>query len=707
MSLFLTQCPSCETSFKVNEEQLEAANGVVRCGACNEVFLAGQHRIYLKEKVTDEKIETRLVESQPEPAVQASDEFTDDEPFITEDPWTDYQDSETGKGDGMTGVDAPLETFSAISSPREDIPDSEDESPGNEFVDTATDEHQESISQAGSPSWEDLDESGNDAPSPEESKETDLHNDIPSETTAENVEARTKENPIQSATNGPSTPPAIDSTRNGIDTYNQFLNPLAYTFTSYSASHELPGLEKTVREEPALPDERDALQSYPDISTDQDIGEAANEFAGDPWIFHEEETESPSMEKNVSLENPDTPDELVTPDEDVGPDEETRSGEGLSSPGIASEEETIPETTQSQWVEKELPEESDDSFSENEHMTDNEVISSPDLQEEIPASPEEKLTEENETSEEVTPAEYVPENPVSDIDEEAPVFSHADSSPGEDTHRPSLSPETPVIADLTGNAHGIVPDIVASEAIPVMTTKVVLPARSTRQEPPLTRNNVQDPSGVLQASRQDIDDKAALRDRLSDLSDEDALDPIEQEQLQAIDEAPVELVLTEDPFRVLKTAGLLLVSILLTGGLAFQYLWHNLDTLVIEEKYPAVTELLCQYRTCPDISRVDITQLTTENLAVRSHPEVANALQVDFVFRNDADREQPFPLVELNFTENSGSVIANRIFTVEEYLPSDMRLFTHMPAHSSLQVSLDLVNPGDQATGYSLTFRNP
>ncbi|PWU27451.1 hypothetical protein DK254_26155, partial [Pseudomonas sp. RW407] len=35
---FITQCPHCLTSFRVNQAQLGAANGAVRCGACLKVF---------------------------------------------------------------------------------------------------------------------------------------------------------------------------------------------------------------------------------------------------------------------------------------------------------------------------------------------------------------------------------------------------------------------------------------------------------------------------------------------------------------------------------------------------------------------------------------------------------------------------------------------------------------------------------------------
>ena len=34
----VTECPNCQTRFRVNKEQLDIANGRVRCGACLSVF---------------------------------------------------------------------------------------------------------------------------------------------------------------------------------------------------------------------------------------------------------------------------------------------------------------------------------------------------------------------------------------------------------------------------------------------------------------------------------------------------------------------------------------------------------------------------------------------------------------------------------------------------------------------------------------------
>ncbi|MBK7170034.1 MAG: DUF3426 domain-containing protein [Pseudomonadales bacterium] len=40
----ITRCPACGTTFRVSEEQLDAAEGRVRCGACDQVFDARAHQ---------------------------------------------------------------------------------------------------------------------------------------------------------------------------------------------------------------------------------------------------------------------------------------------------------------------------------------------------------------------------------------------------------------------------------------------------------------------------------------------------------------------------------------------------------------------------------------------------------------------------------------------------------------------------------------
>ncbi|HEK0909078.1 TPA: zinc-ribbon domain-containing protein, partial [Pseudomonas putida] len=39
---FVTQCPHCQTRFRVTYHQLSVARGVVRCGQCLQVFNAAR-----------------------------------------------------------------------------------------------------------------------------------------------------------------------------------------------------------------------------------------------------------------------------------------------------------------------------------------------------------------------------------------------------------------------------------------------------------------------------------------------------------------------------------------------------------------------------------------------------------------------------------------------------------------------------------------
>ncbi|WP_308363879.1 MULTISPECIES: DUF3426 domain-containing protein [unclassified Microbulbifer] len=46
MSQLVTRCPHCSTSFHVNEQQLRAARGAVRCGSCLQVFRADENIVF-------------------------------------------------------------------------------------------------------------------------------------------------------------------------------------------------------------------------------------------------------------------------------------------------------------------------------------------------------------------------------------------------------------------------------------------------------------------------------------------------------------------------------------------------------------------------------------------------------------------------------------------------------------------------------------
>lgn len=63
---FVTQCPHCQTSFRVSHNQLSVARGVVRCGNCLQVFNAAKQ--LLEQNASLQSVLTPPVEATPPPA---------------------------------------------------------------------------------------------------------------------------------------------------------------------------------------------------------------------------------------------------------------------------------------------------------------------------------------------------------------------------------------------------------------------------------------------------------------------------------------------------------------------------------------------------------------------------------------------------------------------------------------------------------------
>lgn len=62
MSQLVTRCPHCSTSFHVNEQQLRAARGAVRCGSCLQVFRADENIVFTESDPSASKKLDALLE---------------------------------------------------------------------------------------------------------------------------------------------------------------------------------------------------------------------------------------------------------------------------------------------------------------------------------------------------------------------------------------------------------------------------------------------------------------------------------------------------------------------------------------------------------------------------------------------------------------------------------------------------------------------
>lgn len=142
-----------------------------------------------------------------------------------------------------------------------------------------------------------------------------------------------------------------------------------------------------------------------------------------------------------------------------------------------------------------------------------------------------------------------------------------------------------------------------------------------------------------------------------------------------------------------------------TALLIAQILWYQFDDWSTQPGWRAVYAPLCAVFGCELPVQRDVEQLTTRNLAVRSHPDLPDVLRVDAVIVNRAEFSQPFPALELQFTTVRGNLVAARRFDPEEYLAGDAVGMALMPPRTPVQIELNIDDPGPDAVNYFLRFR--
>lgn len=151
----------------------------------------------------------------------------------------------------------------------------------------------------------------------------------------------------------------------------------------------------------------------------------------------------------------------------------------------------------------------------------------------------------------------------------------------------------------------------------------------------------------------------------------------------------------------------LFLCLLALLALAGQYVYYHFDELARQDSYRPLFVQACASLGCKVPSKVDVQQIRSSNLVVRSHPQFSGALRVDAILYNRAPFSQPFPLLELRFADLNGQLIASRRFKPSEYLGGELKGQDEMPPQTPIHIALDILDPGPRAVNYSLSFFSP
>lgn len=145
-----------------------------------------------------------------------------------------------------------------------------------------------------------------------------------------------------------------------------------------------------------------------------------------------------------------------------------------------------------------------------------------------------------------------------------------------------------------------------------------------------------------------------------------------------------------------------LLSLLMLLLLIIQLAWTQFDNLSRVYPYRAVYEFICPSLGCTVPTLVDRSNIRVRNLLVRKHPDIADALMVDVIILNNAPFEQPFPDLVMAFSDIDNRPIAARRFAPREYLAGELAGIKLMPQNQPIHISLELVDPGEEAVNYKI-----
>lgn len=155
----------------------------------------------------------------------------------------------------------------------------------------------------------------------------------------------------------------------------------------------------------------------------------------------------------------------------------------------------------------------------------------------------------------------------------------------------------------------------------------------------------------------------------------------------------------------LRTALWTLVVLVLIGVLVAQVTWFQFDRLSAIPQLRPFYETGCELAGCELKPLVDVDAIQSRKLVVRTDPENRTQLIVDAVILNRAGFEQPFPAIALTFSNLNGDVVAQSVFSPDEYLAGEATGLGAMPVETPVRIAISIRDPGRDAVNYNLDFR--
>lgn len=145
-----------------------------------------------------------------------------------------------------------------------------------------------------------------------------------------------------------------------------------------------------------------------------------------------------------------------------------------------------------------------------------------------------------------------------------------------------------------------------------------------------------------------------------------------------------------------------LANLLLLATLLGQYLLVNREVLADRPEFRPLIAALCRMAGCEVAPRRDPSAFELTGRTVQSHPDFEGSLLIDAAFVNGARFAQPYPSIEILFTDTENRVVASRRFPPGDYLPAPAS--GEMAPGGEARLLLEILDPGEGSVGYEIRF---
>ena len=142
----------------------------------------------------------------------------------------------------------------------------------------------------------------------------------------------------------------------------------------------------------------------------------------------------------------------------------------------------------------------------------------------------------------------------------------------------------------------------------------------------------------------------------------------------------------------------------LIASLAVEYIWFNHPELLQGQSYQPLTKKLCAVTDCTHLQKRDPSQIEMISRNVYSHPNEQDALMISTTLVNYASFAQPYPDVQIDFSNVRGKLIASRRFRPEEYLQLDKDQIGVIEPGTQFAFGLEISDPGREAITFEFSF---